>query len=71
MVVVRVRRHRPQRGADERAEQRDRQRPRLGAVDELLQHVAARQAFGFGVAETPPTSVERNSIRMAILLNSN
>ena len=49
VVVVRVRGERPDPRADERAEQRDGQRPRLGAVDQLLQDVAARQALRVGV----------------------
>ncbi len=49
LVVVGVCRHRPQPGADERTEQGDRQRPRLGAVDERLEDVAARQVREDGV----------------------
>ena len=43
LVIVGVRGHRPQASADERAQEGDHQRPGLGAIDELLEHVAARK----------------------------
>ena len=48
MVAVRVRRDRPYGRADEGADERDRERPRVGAVDDLLKDVAAGQAGWIG-----------------------
>ena len=46
VVAVGVRGDRPHGGADEGAEQGDRQRPGVGSVDDLLQDVAAGKAGG-------------------------